>query len=409
MIEDSFREKKHTVAVWIDMEKAFDKVWTDGLINKLTNIKISHRMLKWIKSYLDDRQALVKANEFKSKTEDLTNGVPQGGVLSPTLFLIFINDIQKQMTKNVFPSLYADDLALICSEEELGTAKVRLQATLNNITKWTAEWGLSVNKSKTTYTVFTLSTKKSEVKLEINGHHLQKNDSPTYLGVTFDPRLTWKKQTEDCLKKGMQRTALIKKLAGSQWGANHSILKKTYQGYVRPILEYGISSWGHSAQTNLQRVKKIHNQNLRIMTGGMKSTPILEMETSGQQSIEERRDSKVLILEEKIKRLPKHPMNKRLQAPTKTRLKRESFVHSSKTLRKSLNIPIDSDPQQIEIANPFPLWSRKGMTEIVDNLKSIKTKTTMTQEEISQKANSEIEQLYPKTRVGKTIHRWISN
>ena len=64
------------------------------------------------------------------------------------------------MTKKVYPSLYADDLALICSEEELGTAKVHLQETLNNITKWTEEWGLSVNKSKTTYTVFTLSTKK---------------------------------------------------------------------------------------------------------------------------------------------------------------------------------------------------------------------------------------------------------
>ena len=93
MIEDSFQEKKHTVAVWIDMEKAFDKVWTDGLINKLTNIKISHKMLKWIRSYLDGRTALVKANGFRSKTEHLTNGVPQGGVLSPTLFLIFINDM----------------------------------------------------------------------------------------------------------------------------------------------------------------------------------------------------------------------------------------------------------------------------------------------------------------------------
>ena len=146
-----------------------------------------------------------------------------------------------QISKKVYPSLYADDLALLCTEEELGTAKIRLQTTLNGISKWASDWGLSVNKTKTTYTVFTLSTKKCNVKLEMNSWSLQKDDNPTYLGVTFDTTLTWKKQTEKCLKRGMQRTALIKKIAGSKWGANHKILKKTYQGYVGPVLGYGIS------------------------------------------------------------------------------------------------------------------------------------------------------------------------
>ena len=185
--------KKHTVAVWIDMEKAFDKVWTEGLVNKLNNINISHKMLHWIKNYLRNRQALVKTNEIRSKTENLQNGVPHGGVLSPTLFLIFINDIQKQISKKVYTSLYADDLAPLCTEEELGTAKIRLQTTLNGISKRASDWGLSVNNSKTTYTVFTLSTKKCNVKIEMNGWSLQKDYTRTYLGVTFGSRLTWKK------------------------------------------------------------------------------------------------------------------------------------------------------------------------------------------------------------------------
>ena len=74
-------------------------------------------------------------------------------------------------------------------------------------------------------------------------------------------------------EKGMQRTALIKKMAGSKWGANHNILKKTYQGYVRPVLEYGISCWGQTASSNFQKVKKVQHQNLRLMTRGMISTP----------------------------------------------------------------------------------------------------------------------------------------
>ena len=103
-------------------------------------------------------------------------------------------------------------------------------------------------------------------------------------------------------------------MAGSKWGANHNILKKTYQGYVRPVLEYGISCWGQTASSNFQKVKKVQHQILRLMTGGMKSTPIREMETlSGLQSIKDRRDSKTLIQEEKYKRLPSLPMYKRLR------------------------------------------------------------------------------------------------
>ena len=91
----------------------------------------------------------------------------------------------------------------------------------------------------------------------MNGWPLQKDYNPTYLGVTFDTRLTWKKQTEKCLKRGMQRTALTKKMAGSKWGAKlQHTEKKTYQGYVRPVLEYGISYWGQTAPPIFKKLKK---------------------------------------------------------------------------------------------------------------------------------------------------------
>ena len=192
------------------------------------------------------------------------------------------------------------------------------------------------------------------MKLQTNGWSLQKDDNPTYLGVTFDTRLTWKKQTEKCLKRGMQRTPLIKKMAGSKWGTNNNILKNTYHGYVRPVLEYGISCWGQTASSNFQKVKKVQHQNLRLMTGAMKSTPIREMETlSGLQSIEDRRDSKTLIQEEKYKTLPSLPMYKRLRTQKlKPRLKRKSFIVNVKTLRKSMDISMDTEPEQVTVANP---------------------------------------------------------
>ena len=139
---------------------------------------------------------------------------PQGSVLSPTLFSIYINDVQKVISKGVNAALYADDLALWATEEYIGTAKTRLQSTLDNLNEWTNDWIMKTNPQKTTYTVFTLSTKKQSLTLTLDGQNLKEENNPKYLGITFDPRLTWKAQIESCQGMGVSRTRLLRKLAG---------------------------------------------------------------------------------------------------------------------------------------------------------------------------------------------------
>ena len=226
-IEDGFQEKKHTTIVWVDLEKAFDKVWEEGLILKLTKNNISNRMLNWVKEYVSNRKATVRMHGYRSNTVPIKNGVPQGGVLSPTLFLIYINDIKESLPRKVKCSMYADDLALISTEEYVGTSKFRLQDSLKQLQKWTDSWGMKVNANKTQYTIFTLSTKQKEIKLTFGNSSVEINNNPVYLGVTFDPRLTWAKQLEVTQTKGIKRMNLMKKLAGTDWGANMSVLKKT--------------------------------------------------------------------------------------------------------------------------------------------------------------------------------------
>ena len=134
------------------------------------------------------------------------------------------------------------------------------------------------------------------------------------------------------------------------------------------------------------------------MTGGMKSTPIREMETlSGLQSIEDRRDSKTLIEEEKYKRLPSLPMYKRLRTQkSKPRLKRESFIVNVKTLRKSMDISTDTEPEQVTVANPWSAWKIKHRVEILETINGIESKSAMDPSDISTKAKSTIEKYYPK-------------
>ena len=224
-IEDGFQQNKQTLAIWIDLQKAFDKVWTDGLLLKLKRCGIGGNMYRWIKSYLHNRRARVTVDNAKSKKILLRHGVPQGGVISPTLFLIFINDLIKQLPDAVKCAMYADDLVLWCKEEHATTAQLRLQEAVNILSNWTQDWCVKINKTKSFTTLFTLSTIAKRVKIMLEDVKLQHTDSTTYLGVTFDKRQTWRKHIDGAQAKARRKLALLQKLAGTQWGAAETVLK----------------------------------------------------------------------------------------------------------------------------------------------------------------------------------------
>ena len=269
----------------------------------------------------------------------LREGVPQGGVLSPTLFLVFINDITECITKHVSNSLHADDLAVWTASEHSSTANYRLQEVVNNISSWTDDWGLTLNPNKTQATLFSLSTANETVKLKLREQPLPQTDTPTFLGIKLDTRLTWKPQIEEMERKGVRKLALLKKLAGTTWGANSKLLARTYTGAVRPTMEYAATTWSTASKTNKSRLDKVQNMGLRLILGAMKSTPIRNMEkTANIEPLERRRNLKTLIQGEKLKRLPSHQLHQRLRQPTKNRLKRQSLNHQYKELKTEHSI-----------------------------------------------------------------------
>ena len=289
--EDGFQGKKHTLAVWLDFEKAFDKVWKDGLRVKLRKAGVKGCIFKWISRYLQNRIARVQVNGTRSKKRVIKEGVPQCGVLSPTLFLFFINDIMSDFPMNV-GAMYADDLVMFCTEEHLTTARYRLQLALDKLNKWTKQWAVKLNASKTTFSVFSLSPRPPSIQLTFDGCNLPQDESPTYLGVTYDRRLTWKQQIEKAESKAKSRLRLMRKLAGSTWGTNDQTLKKVYTGYIHPVIEYGMTAWCTAAKSHFDRLNIVQNQANRIITGGIKSTPIIEMENAtGLHSIDERKEN----------------------------------------------------------------------------------------------------------------------
>ena len=348
-IETAFQEKKKVVAVFFDLSRAFDKVWREGLLLKVRKSGVTSRMFQWIRSYLQERSAKVFLDGMESKSVKMREGVPQGGVISPTLFLIYINDISTAIPRHVSHTLHADDLATWNAADYTTTAAYRLQGTVDRIQKWTDDWGLDINKVKTVSTVFSLSTSKENIQLKLDNVILPQVETPTFLGVKLDSRLTWKPHLEEVEARSIRKLAIMRKLAGTTWGASSSILKNVYTGSVRPILEYASNAWNTAAKSNKDRLDKVQNSGLRTILGAMKSTPISELEKTAEvQPLEDRRQEKILIQGEKLKRLQSHPLHQKLQAPTKNRLKRQSLNHQVKAQQRKNTDLLQANPAQWE-------------------------------------------------------------
>ena len=177
------------------------------------------------------------------------------------------------------------------TEEYAATAQMRLQTTINVLPNWVNEWCVKINKNETLTTLFTLSTKVMSVKLMLNHTKLHYIYSATYLGVTFDIRQTWKPHICNAETKARHKLALLRKLAGTQWGAAEAVLKNVYIGTIRPHLNYEATTCSSASKTSSYTLGKVQNQAVRIITGSMGSTPLKIMEeTTAIQPLSKRRD-----------------------------------------------------------------------------------------------------------------------
>ena len=157
-----------------------------------------------------------------------------------------------------------------------------------------------------------------------------------YTQMIWQYGLRWKPSVHilDISSRATLRMRILQKLAGTQWGANLKTLKQVYIGSVRPVLEYGSSTFGTAASTTLQKLDKIQNTGLRILSGGRKfSTPINEMESlAGLKSLEEQREEKIVLQAEKYKCLQRHPKHKKMSELSSYRIERSSFKKTARAM-----------------------------------------------------------------------------
>ena len=261
-IVQSLEKKETPCCVFLDFAKAFDTVNHDILLHKLEYYGVRGTSLDWFKSYLDNRKQCVHCNET-SDLLPITCGVPQGSILGPILFLIYINDIPNSSDLINF-QLFADDTCLFYSHKNLNILEKTFNEELIRINDWLLANKLSLNVDKSNTILFRPKNQREGqlISLTLNGEAIKERISAKYLGIFFDNKLLWNHQIEHISKKLIKSNALLAKL---RHFVGHKTLTNLYNSLIQPHIDYGSLIWGTAAQTNLSKLESLQNKALRIM------------------------------------------------------------------------------------------------------------------------------------------------
>ena len=347
-IIDGFQKGESTTAVFVDLKQAYDRVWRKGLLLKLQNMGVKGNMYSWIKSFLTDRLIQTQMNDSLSSKSVLEEGLPQGSSISCTLFLVFLNDLPDALKTEI--ALFADDLVLWHTGNSTIISRRRLQEDLDTLGTFCRFWKLEVNCEKSVYTIFSRSYNLAdkEVTLSINGNILKRETNPVYLGVELDCKLNLKQHTNNLRKKAMKRLNLIKRLASTDWGADKNTLRGLYLGYTRAIFDYNLSLQNICNKSSKNSLDTIQNQALRLISGGMRTTPTAACEIhTNIEPLEFRRERAALETYERSKRLESNHPNKILVdkwKPNKKLKKTTSILDTAMDLQEKHHLPERREP-----------------------------------------------------------------
>lgn len=244
--------------VYLDFAKAFDKVPHHRLNLKMKSYGIGGNLLNWLTDFLDNRKQQVVIKDTFSDIKDVTSGIPQGSVLGPLLFIIYINDLPEAVNSEV--QIFADDTKIFKAIETVADS-LTMQEDLNNILEWSSKWQLPFNISKCKIIHF--GKNNPEYEYTMTDNRLEKVDFEKDLGVTFDRNLKFSKHISLIVSKANSRLGMIKRNFDN---LSIEVFLPLYKSLVRPLLEYCSSIWNPTLKMEYDEIEKVQRRATKLVT-----------------------------------------------------------------------------------------------------------------------------------------------
>jgi ribonuclease HI len=366
---ESIRQRKPLTICSLDLKGAYDTCWVRGALDNMVKMQINGKMLQYAKNFSTDRKIRVSIGNTYSRRTTIENGVPQGAVISVTLFLIAINPIVTSVSPGSLLVGYADDWAILASSRNIRGANAAVQNTLDKISDWTAKNGFKISADKTK--VITITKRKFDdehhTNIFLNGNVIERVSQHTILGLVIDERLNWSSHLKKVKDKANSKLNILKCLAGKKWGADASILLKIHKAVVLPTLRYGEEIYGSAKESDLQKLEPVNNKGIKIAFGAFCVSKNDRMrKEAGIITVSEMRKIKTLNFAIKIASQKQHI----LEPETRRVIELHTRIHDPKSLisrARALAKELVLDLSKIKKVQgkKIPPWS-SGIEQYID-------------------------------------------
>ena len=275
--------------IFFDLKKAFDKVWHDGLLAKLEMLGVRGVALSWFRNYLAGRSQCTDVAGKTSEFTDLHAGVPQGAILSPLLFIAYVNDLP-QLAPSCDVNLFADDTSASVQAKTASALSVKLQTAVAECSTWFDKWFLSINDKKSEFLVVrSRNMKPLSLSLRLNGVDIPQVSVHKHLGVLFNQFLSWSDHVRYVSTGACRKIGLLRRLR-TRLGS--LVIRQLYCTSIRPAIEYACLAWSGLSSQDSAHLEKIQRRAARLISNVPHTTDTphnLLLARAGLQSLRSRR------------------------------------------------------------------------------------------------------------------------
>ncbi|GBO29232.1 putative RNA-directed DNA polymerase from transposon X-element [Araneus ventricosus] len=274
-IRNAFVRRNHLVSIFFDIEKAYDRTWRFGILRALFDMGLRGNLPIFIQKFLKNRFFRVRIGNEYSHRFNQNEGVPQGSVLSVTLFILHLSRILHVLPSSVSGTLYVDDLQISCQGSNMALMERQLQKAVNKLTTWCDENGHSLSPEKSRCVHFCRKRNlHPDPVIQIRGVDIPVVQEIRFLGVIFDHKLTFIPHVLHLRKKCERSLNILKVLSTTTWGADRTSLLRIYQSVILSRIDYGCEVYGCARSSILRNLDTVHHSALRICSGAFRTSPV---------------------------------------------------------------------------------------------------------------------------------------